>query len=104
MTKSVIADGNSIQMPSIHGPIWLEHVCFGVNPWATPNIRIWQRKIEFTTTTQYHDVKVRVLKQASMYCITARSSKVNLLSNGTSSAKCTLVTESLNESLRECGV
>jgi hypothetical protein len=59
LPKSVVADANTIQMPTLQVRIWAENADVGVSQWAAAIIGIWQSKGGLTT--QQIDIKVREL-------------------------------------------
>jgi hypothetical protein len=56
LPKSVIADANTIQMPTLQVRVWAENIGVGVSQWAAETMGIWQDKGGLTT--QWIDDKV----------------------------------------------
>jgi hypothetical protein len=57
LLKSVIADANTILMPTLQLCSWAKNAGVGINQWAAETMRIWQD--ECVMTTQRIDNKVR---------------------------------------------
>jgi len=57
LPKLVVADANTIHIPTIQVPIWAENPGDGVSQWAAETMGIWQDKGGLTT--QQIDNKVR---------------------------------------------
>jgi hypothetical protein len=57
LPKSVVADANTIQMPTLQVCVWGENAGIGVSQWAAETMGIWQNKGGLTT--QGIDNKVR---------------------------------------------
>jgi hypothetical protein len=57
LLKSVVADANTIQMPTLQVRVWAENAGVGVSLWAAETMGIWQDKGGLTT--QWIDNKVR---------------------------------------------
>jgi hypothetical protein len=55
--KSVIADANKIQMPTLQVQVWAENACVGVSQLAAETMAIWHDKSGLTT--QWIENKVR---------------------------------------------
>jgi hypothetical protein len=57
LLKSVVGDGNTIQIPTPQVCVWAENAGVGVSQWAAETMGIWQDKGGLTT--QWIDNKVR---------------------------------------------
>jgi len=44
LTKSVIADANTIQIPTLQVCVWAENTVVGVSQWPAETMGIWQNK------------------------------------------------------------
>jgi len=57
MPKSVVTDGNTIQMRTLKVHLWAKNAIVGVSQWAAEIMGIWQEKGGLTT--QWKDNEVR---------------------------------------------
>jgi hypothetical protein len=60
LLKSVIADGNTIQMLPLQVRIWAENAGVGVSQWAAETMGIWQDKGGLTTQQMDNKVRERI--------------------------------------------
>jgi hypothetical protein len=60
LPKSVIADANTIQMPTLQVRVWAENIGIGVSHWPAETMGIWQDKGGLTTQRIDNKVRERV--------------------------------------------
>jgi hypothetical protein len=59
LLKSVIADANTIQMPTLQVCVWANNATVGVSQWAAETMGIWQDQGGLTTQRMDGIVRVR---------------------------------------------
>ena len=60
LPKSVVADANTIYMPTLQVHVWAENAGIGVSQWAAETMGIWQDKGGLTTQRMDNNVRERV--------------------------------------------
>jgi hypothetical protein len=69
LPKSVVADANSILMPTHQVHVWVETACIGVNKLAAETMGIWQDNGGLTTQQLENKVRERILEIAQCMII-----------------------------------
>ena len=60
LPKSVVADANTIQMPTVQVRVWAENAGVGVSQWVAEMMGIWQDKCGLTTHLIDNEVRERI--------------------------------------------